>query len=210
MLLIVEDDITFARILVDLAHDRGIKALVALRGSSAMTLAREFKPGAITLDINLPDMAGWTILDRLKHDPATRHIPVHIISGDENRRRGLALGAMTYLEKSVTKDIAERSLRHHRAFAAAARQEAAGRVRRRRCRRDRMARAARRRRTSRSSPWRSGGEALAVAEAAVSGRHRDRPSICTTFAPIAAGGRDPEPTPARRRRPILLWRATGR
>jgi len=100
-LLIVEDDITFARILVDMAHDRGLKALVALRGSTALALAREFKPGAITLDINLPDMAGWTILDRLKHDPATRHIPVHVISGDDNRRRGLALGAMTYLEKSV-------------------------------------------------------------------------------------------------------------
>jgi CheY-like chemotaxis protein len=65
-------------------------------------LAREFKPGAITLDLNLPDMGGWTILDRLKHDPSTRHIPVHIISGDENRRRGLALGAMTYLEKTAT------------------------------------------------------------------------------------------------------------
>jgi HAMP domain-containing protein/signal transduction histidine kinase/CheY-like chemotaxis protein len=100
-LLIVEDDITFARILVDLAHDRGLKTLVALRGGSAISLAREFRPGAITLDINLPDTAGWTILDRLKHDPATRHIPVHIISGDENRRRGLALGAMTYLEKSA-------------------------------------------------------------------------------------------------------------
>jgi len=81
-----------------------LKALVALRGSSAISLAREFKPGAITLDINLPDMAGWTILDRLKHDPATRHIPVHIISGDENRRRGLALGAMTYLEKAMVND----------------------------------------------------------------------------------------------------------
>jgi HAMP domain-containing protein/signal transduction histidine kinase/CheY-like chemotaxis protein len=104
VLLIVEDDITFARILVDLAHDHQLKALVALRGASAITLAREFKPGAITLDIHLPDMAGWTILDRLKHDPATRHIPVHIISGDENRRRGLALGAMTYLEKAVAKD----------------------------------------------------------------------------------------------------------
>jgi CheY-like chemotaxis protein len=101
----VEDDITFARILVDLAHDRGLKALVALRGSSAISLAREFKPGAITLDINLPDMAGWTILDRLKHDPATRHIPVHIISGDENRRRGLALGAMTYLEKAASNEF---------------------------------------------------------------------------------------------------------
>ena len=77
---------------------------MALRGSSAISLAREFKPGAITLDINLPDMAGWTILDRLKHDPATRHIPVHIISGDEDRRRGLALGAMTYLEKAVSNE----------------------------------------------------------------------------------------------------------
>ena len=104
VLLIVEDDVTFARILVDLAHDRGIKVLVALRGGTALSLAREFSPRAITLDINLPDMAGWTILDRLKHDPVTRHIPVHVITGDENRRRGLALGAMSYLEKSVTKD----------------------------------------------------------------------------------------------------------
>jgi HAMP domain-containing protein/signal transduction histidine kinase/DNA-binding response OmpR family regulator len=104
VLLIVEDDVTFARILVDLAHDRGIRALVALRGATALPLAREFNPGAITLDITLPDMAGWTILDRLKHDPSTRHIPVHVITGDEDRRRGLALGAMTYLEKSVTKD----------------------------------------------------------------------------------------------------------
>jgi hypothetical protein len=104
VLLIVEDDVTFARILVDLAHERGIKVLVAVRGGTALTLAREFVPGAITLDITLPDAAGWTILDRLKHDPATRHIPVHVISGDENRRRGLALGAMSYLEKSVTKD----------------------------------------------------------------------------------------------------------
>jgi signal transduction histidine kinase/DNA-binding response OmpR family regulator/HAMP domain-containing protein len=103
-LLIVEDDITFARILVDLAHDHGLKALVALRGSSAISLAREFRPGAITLDINLPDMAGWTILDRLKHDPNTRHIPVHIISGDEDRRRGLGLGAITYLEKAAAND----------------------------------------------------------------------------------------------------------
>jgi HAMP domain-containing protein/signal transduction histidine kinase/CheY-like chemotaxis protein len=104
ILLIVEDDITFARILMDLAHDHGLKALVALRGASAISLAREFRPGAVTLDINLPDMAGWTILDRLKHDPATRHIPVHVISGDENRRRGMALGAISYLEKAMAND----------------------------------------------------------------------------------------------------------
>src|SRR5712675_1944320 len=104
VLLIIEDDVTFARILVDMAHSSGLKAVVALRGATALSLAREFKPGAVTLDINLPDMVGWTILDRLKHDPATRHIPVHIISGDEDRRRGLALGAMSYLEKAVAKD----------------------------------------------------------------------------------------------------------
>ncbi len=104
VLLIVEDDVTFAQILLDMAHDRGLKAIVALQGSSVLSLAREFKPGAITLDISLPDMAGWTLLDRLKHNHETRHVPVHVISGDDNRRRGLALGAMTYLEKSLTKD----------------------------------------------------------------------------------------------------------
>jgi signal transduction histidine kinase/CheY-like chemotaxis protein/HAMP domain-containing protein len=101
VLLVIEDDITFARILVDMAHSHNIKAVVALRGATALSLAKEFKPGAVTLDISLPDMVGWTLLDRFKHDPATRHIPVHVISGDDNRRRGLALGAMTYLQKSV-------------------------------------------------------------------------------------------------------------
>jgi HAMP domain-containing protein/signal transduction histidine kinase/DNA-binding response OmpR family regulator len=103
-LLIIEDDITFARILLDLAHERGLKALVALHGTAGLSLAREFKPAAITLDIRLPDMTGWALLDRLKHDPATRHIPVHVITGDDNRRMGLALGAMTFVEKSLTQD----------------------------------------------------------------------------------------------------------
>jgi HAMP domain-containing protein/signal transduction histidine kinase/CheY-like chemotaxis protein len=104
VMLIVEDDVTFARILVEMAHDRGIRVLVAHRGASALPLAREFKPKAVTLDIGLPDMAGWTILDQLKHDPLTRHIPVHVITGDEHRGRGLALGAMSYLDKSITRD----------------------------------------------------------------------------------------------------------
>ncbi len=109
VLLIVEDDATFARILLDLAHERQLKALVASRGSAALALARQFMPAAITLDINMPDMAGWTILDRLKHDPLTRHIPVHIISDNENRRRGLTLGAMTYLEKSTNRESLEQA-----------------------------------------------------------------------------------------------------
>jgi CheY-like chemotaxis protein len=104
VLLIVEDDVTFARIMVELAHEQGLKALIALRGSTAMTLAREFQPGAITLDVQLPDMSGWTVLDHLKHDPATRHIPVHIISGDENNRRGFVLGALSCTQKASGKE----------------------------------------------------------------------------------------------------------
>ncbi|HLJ51578.1 MAG TPA: HAMP domain-containing protein [Bryobacteraceae bacterium] len=111
VLLIVEDDVTFARIMVDLAHDHGLKALVALRGSTAISLAREFQPGAITLDVRLPDMSGWTLLDRLKHDPVTSHIPVHIVSGHENNRRGFALGAMSCLQKALSKESLEEAFR---------------------------------------------------------------------------------------------------
>ena len=103
VLLIVEDDPTFARILCDFAHDRELKVVIALRGDRGLSLARELRPNAITLDIRLPDMAGWTLLDRLKHEPATSHIPVHVISIDVDRHRGLSLGAMSYLEKSIDK-----------------------------------------------------------------------------------------------------------
>jgi CheY-like chemotaxis protein/two-component sensor histidine kinase len=103
-LLIIEADAIFARILVDMAHGRGLKAIVAMRGSTALALARKFRPGAITLDIGLPDVAGWTILDRLKHDSVTRHIPVHVIASDEDRCRAFALGAMTYVEKSISNE----------------------------------------------------------------------------------------------------------
>ncbi len=109
VLLIVEDDLTFARILMDHARDRCVKTLIALRGSTAISLAREFQPGAITLDVRLPDMSGWTLLDRLKHDPATAHIPVHVISGDEGCRRGFALGAMSCIEKSVARENLEQT-----------------------------------------------------------------------------------------------------
>ncbi len=98
---------TFARIMVDLAHARGIKAIVALRGGTAMSLAREFKPDSITLDVRLPDMSGWALLDRLKHEPQTAHIPVHVISGHENNRRGFALGATSCLQKAVSKESLE-------------------------------------------------------------------------------------------------------
>jgi CheY-like chemotaxis protein len=96
----VEDDVSFAPMLMDLAHKKGFKAIIAARGDRALAMARDMKPDAITLDIRLPDMAGWLVLSRLKYDPNTRHIPVHVISMDEDYRRGLALGADSYLEKS--------------------------------------------------------------------------------------------------------------
>ncbi len=104
VLLIIEDDPPFARILVDFARQAGFKTVVSLWGDRGLALARELKPDAITLDIRLPDMAGWTILDRMRHDPETRQIPIHVISVDEDRRRGLSLGASSYLEKSNSKE----------------------------------------------------------------------------------------------------------
>jgi HAMP domain-containing protein/signal transduction histidine kinase/CheY-like chemotaxis protein len=99
VVLIIEDDTTYAPHLIELAHKKGFKAVLAQRGENGLVLAKEIKPDAITLDIRLPDMAGWLVLSRLKYDPDTRHIPVHVISVDEDYRRGLALGADSYSEK---------------------------------------------------------------------------------------------------------------
>jgi CheY-like chemotaxis protein len=107
VLLIIEDDSIFARILLDLAHEKGFKALVAPTGDEALALAKKTKPDAITLDIHLPDTEGWTVLDRLKHDSSTRHIPVHVLSIEEDRRRGLSLGAFSCLKKSHGPDLYE-------------------------------------------------------------------------------------------------------
>jgi HAMP domain-containing protein/CheY-like chemotaxis protein len=104
VVLIVEDDANFAGILLDLAREKGFKGLVATTGEAALALARRYKPDAVTLDIKLPDRDGWTVLDRLKHDPATSHIPVHIISGEEQRQRALNVGAVTHLQKPVSRD----------------------------------------------------------------------------------------------------------
>jgi CheY-like chemotaxis protein len=85
--------------LVDLAHDKGFKALVATRGADALALAREFHPTAVSLDVFLPDMLGWTVLNHFKQDSATRHIPVQMLTLDEDRQHGLARGAFAYVTK---------------------------------------------------------------------------------------------------------------
>ena len=104
VVLIVEDDPHYAHILVGLAHDKGFKAIAANRGTVALALARQYLPSAITLDIFLPDILGWTVLNSLKLDPATRHIPVQIISAAEERQHGLSRGAFSYMIKPATTD----------------------------------------------------------------------------------------------------------
>jgi CheY-like chemotaxis protein len=102
ILLIVEDDPHYARVLLDLSRDTGFKVLVATRGAEALALAREFKPSAISLDVFLPDMLGWTVLSHLKQDPNTRHIPVQMLTLDEDRHHGLARGAFSFVSKPTT------------------------------------------------------------------------------------------------------------
>jgi HAMP domain-containing protein/CheY-like chemotaxis protein/signal transduction histidine kinase len=118
VLLIVEDDPHYARILADLAHDRGLKTLVASRGVDALTLARQFRPTAVSLDLFLPDMLGWTVLSQLKQDPETRHIPVQIVSLDEDRHHGLARGAFAFITKPTTKDGLDAAISRLKAYAA--------------------------------------------------------------------------------------------
>jgi len=104
VLLIVEDDPHYARLLCDLSRDQGFKVLVAMSGAMALSLAREFNPTAVSLDVFLPDMMGWTVLNHLKQDPATRHIPVQMLTLDEDRNHGLARGAFAFVTKPVTPD----------------------------------------------------------------------------------------------------------
>jgi HAMP domain-containing protein/CheY-like chemotaxis protein/signal transduction histidine kinase len=107
ILLIVEDDLRYARLLRDLSRDKGFKVLIATRGAQALELAREFHPTAVSLDVFLPDMLGWTVLNHLKQDPAMRHIPVQMLTLDEDRQHGLASGAFAYVNKPTTPDELE-------------------------------------------------------------------------------------------------------
>jgi HAMP domain-containing protein/CheY-like chemotaxis protein/signal transduction histidine kinase len=106
VMLIVDDDPHYARVLLGLARDKGFKGIVASRGQTALLLARQYLPTAITLDVFLPDMLGWTVLSNLKLDPATRHIPVQMLSVEDERQHGLSHGAFSYLVKpGTTEDL---------------------------------------------------------------------------------------------------------
>jgi CheY-like chemotaxis protein len=116
VLLIIEDDPHYARVLLGLARDKGFKGIVATAGAAALVLARQFIPTAITLDIFLPDVLGWTVLNNLKTDPATRHIPVQIVSIEEERQHGLSHGAFSHIVKPATTQGLEQCLDRVRSF----------------------------------------------------------------------------------------------
>jgi HAMP domain-containing protein/CheY-like chemotaxis protein/signal transduction histidine kinase len=118
ILLIVEDDLHYARILCDLARDTGFKVLMAASGSEALTLAREFQPTAVSLDVFLPDMLGWTVLNHLKQNPATRHIPVQMLTLDDDRRHGLSRGAFAFLTKPTDRSSLEAAFARIKRYSA--------------------------------------------------------------------------------------------
>ncbi len=101
VLLIVEDDPLFAKLILDNAHRLGFKALVITRGSDAIEMARQYRPTAISLDVFLPDMLGWTVLSQLKQNSLTRHIPVQVTTLDDNHQYALAGGAYSFFSKSA-------------------------------------------------------------------------------------------------------------
>lgn len=103
--------------MIDLAHDKNFKVLLAMRGKDALDLAHEYRPTAISLDVFLPDMLGWTVLTQLKQDPATRHIPVQIITLDEDRQHGLARGAFSFMNKPTSTEGLGTALAKIREFA---------------------------------------------------------------------------------------------
>src|SRR5204863_908048 len=99
--LIIEDDRDFAQWMLAIARANGFKAVVTPRGKDGLELVREFMPSAITLDLSLPDVDGWQVLDRLKSDLTTRHIPVFVISAQEEPENALKQGALRFLTKPI-------------------------------------------------------------------------------------------------------------
>jgi signal transduction histidine kinase/CheY-like chemotaxis protein len=117
ILLIVEDDPHYARVIMDLARDKGFKVLVSMRGADALDLAKQFQPSAVSLDVFLPDMLGWSVLSQLKQNPLTRHIPVQIITLDEDKQHALASGAFSFVTKPTTTEGVDAALSRIKEYA---------------------------------------------------------------------------------------------
>jgi HAMP domain-containing protein/CheY-like chemotaxis protein/signal transduction histidine kinase len=117
VLLVVEDDPHYAKVVLGLARERGFKVIVGKNGAEGLRLARKHKPTAISLDVFLPDMLGWTVLNQLKHDQDTRHIPVQILTVEAERQYGLERGAFSFMSKPLTTEGLEEALDRIKTFA---------------------------------------------------------------------------------------------
>jgi len=117
ILLVVEDDPHYARVVMDLARDKGFKVLVSMLGGDVLELAKQFQPTAVSLDVFLPDMLGWSVLSQLKQNPLTRHIPVQIITLDEDRQYALASGAFSFVTKPTTAEGVNTALSRIKEYA---------------------------------------------------------------------------------------------
>jgi HAMP domain-containing protein/signal transduction histidine kinase/CheY-like chemotaxis protein len=118
-ILIVENDLGFAKILLEAAREKGFKGVVASSGAAALAMVREYQPAVMTLDIFLPDMQGWRVLERLKADLSTRHIPVCVVSTDEARDRALDSGAIGFISKPlVSRDLVDRAIERLKAYVS--------------------------------------------------------------------------------------------
>jgi len=104
LILLIEDDNRFLQVLSDLARDLGFECAVAENGAQALAMARELRPSGILLDVNLPDQSGLGVLEQLKRDPATRHIPIHMLSVEDHMQTALELGAVGYALKPVARE----------------------------------------------------------------------------------------------------------
>jgi len=103
-LLVIEDDVNFASILLAQGREKGFKCLVAVSGAEGLQLAKKHGASAIILDIRLPDIDGWQVLETLKNDPGLRHIPVHMMSGQEKTLEAFKKGAIGFLSKPVSEE----------------------------------------------------------------------------------------------------------
>ena len=111
VILIVEDDESFARILYDLAHQMDFQCLIAGTAEEALTICKQYMPSAVVLDVGLPDNSGLSVLDRLKRDAKTRHIPVHVVSAGDYAATALSLGAVGYMLKPVKREELEKAFK---------------------------------------------------------------------------------------------------
>ncbi|WP_153798844.1 HAMP domain-containing protein [Foetidibacter luteolus] len=102
--LVIEDDIRFGKIMIEKAHEMNLKVVVARNFGEVFDLTNKYNPIAVTLDVKLPDASGWRILDLFKNDINFRHIPVHLISGEENRLLAMQRGARSFHLKPLTTD----------------------------------------------------------------------------------------------------------